>query len=476
MRHTWTNRLGRLLAILLLALVSGLMLAAPARATGDTVAISITNGSSFTYGGPAPVFTVVVTLGTKLTANYFLTAYVDIDSRSNPPSSASIDGGATSSDGLTVTFTGIRLDTSSSPLLAGHHTAVAHFANPETKVTSYSSSVGFDVAKAPLDFACAPSALQLPVGQPVHVQLSTGNFGTLPTETLGSTFGVIFSGATNYTTSNLTPDSGFMVTANAPTQTGLYQIKCTFSGSANYAPTTSPISSSHYTFSLMRSLGTVQLYSSPTTLTGGQTMTFKVVFHPAAGLPMPTGQFSIWYGSSYYTNSNMISPSGVNTVQVSPIPGTGGVDYIEIFYMGDVNYNQAHVRFPLTNPPLSASGVSSGTGGTGGTGANPQGTTTAQGTASASTTPGSDTTPTTVSVGGALSSPTQQSNGSLPFILILALVGLLVGVGAVGGGIYLLRRARVASGVGTQTPGDFYVPTAHLSPNEDTWPPLRRDG
>jgi hypothetical protein len=43
------NRIGRVLVILLLAMMSALLLAAPARADGVTVTLSTSNGTSFTY-------------------------------------------------------------------------------------------------------------------------------------------------------------------------------------------------------------------------------------------------------------------------------------------------------------------------------------------------------------------------------------------------------------------------------------------
>ncbi|HEX2348119.1 MAG TPA: hypothetical protein VHI51_06740 [Ktedonobacterales bacterium] len=48
-RHAWMNRIGRVLVILLLAMMSALLLAAPARADGVTVTLSTSNGTSFTY-------------------------------------------------------------------------------------------------------------------------------------------------------------------------------------------------------------------------------------------------------------------------------------------------------------------------------------------------------------------------------------------------------------------------------------------
>src|SRR5580765_1535219 len=79
-KDTWTSRAGRWLVILLLALattlvitlVSAPLMAPPAHATGDTLSLSIDNGTTFIYGqSPVPTFSAVVTFGVKPSGNYF---------------------------------------------------------------------------------------------------------------------------------------------------------------------------------------------------------------------------------------------------------------------------------------------------------------------------------------------------------------------------------------------------------------------
>lgn len=125
--------------------------------------------------------------------------------------------------------------------------------------------------------------------------------GQLPAEWLTGTYTIKLDGPSHVTYSNVSVNSDFVVTVTAPAQIGMYTLTCAFNGSASYAPVT--MTYPHpYTFSALHALGAVQLFSNPTTLAAGQKMDFYVVFHPASGLPMPTGQFSLWFGNSY-TNS-----------------------------------------------------------------------------------------------------------------------------------------------------------------------------
>jgi hypothetical protein len=469
MRHAWMNRIGRWLVILLLALAGTLTLIAPVRADGDTVTLSTTNGTSFTYGGTKPSFTVVVNLGAKLTGNYFLTAYISIDGGA---AFGSINGGTQSPDGLTLTFTGIKPDNT---VAVGQHSAVARFSNPETGITSYSGPFTFTVNKVALDMACntEDDDTLIGAGQPVGIQMSLFSGGPLPSEWLSGTYNVTFDGPSHVSYTNLTSDSNYVVTVTAPSQIGLYTLSCAFNGSASYTPA-SITSNSHYTISAMHGLGVVKLYTNPTTLASGRSADFYVEFHPASGLPIPTGQFSIWLGN-HYTNAITLGPTGNYLIHFQTIPILAGVSRIEIFYMGDKYYNRAHVYFPLTNPPIPG-GTNAGGSGNGslGSGNNPVGTATAQGTPGVTATAGSDSaTPTAVDAGNV--APTTHSasgdNGGLWLVVILALVGLVIVGGAVGAGIFLIRRTHIPADMGPQASRDFYAPPSYGPPGDGTWPP-----
>jgi len=468
MRYTWKSRTGRLLAILLLAVVSALLVVAPARADGVTVTLSTANGSSFTYNGTPPSFTVVVTFTTKPTINNCGGVTIQFDSGQSAGSSSNA---SVSPDGLTWTYTRISPPTA---LPAGQRSAVATFLAPGASCTSVQSApMSFTVNKAILSLACGgdvSGATLVGVGQTLHVQMAPGDGnGQLPAEWLGGTYNITFYGPSPVTYSNLTSDSNYVVTVTAPSQIGSYTRSCTFNGSANYAPTTMT-TTNPFLVGLLHSLGTVQLFTNPTTLVAGKNLDFYVAFHPASGLPMPAGQFSIWIGN-YYTNAITLGPTGDYLIHLSPLPSLAGVSRIEIFYMGDKYYKGASVYFPLTNPPIPSGTTAGGSGnGSLGAGNNSQGTATTQGTPSATAT-GDATTPTVAGAGVGISYPPQQGNSDgLPLILILVLVGLMIAGGAVVGVIYLMRRrANSLAGVGGPLAGEWDAPDA--PPYSQQWNP-----
>ncbi|HKW22865.1 MAG TPA: hypothetical protein VJO13_15880 [Ktedonobacterales bacterium] len=475
-RHAWTNRIGRLLAILLLAMVSALLLATPVRADGVTVTLSTSNGTNFTYDGTQPLFTMVVTFTTKPTINNCGQEYVHIDSGQDTAVGL---GPSVSPDGLTWTFTQIR---PVGTIPVGPHTAVARFLAPGVSCTTvYSSAVSFTVNKATFALTCGLDGSDAYLGingQTLHVLMAPySGSGQLPTELQTGTYNVSLDGPTHVAATNLTLNSNNEATITGPTQIGLYQLTCTFNGSVSYTPSTIT-DTNPYMFSALHSLGVVKLYTNPTTLTAGRGADFYVVFHPAPGLPMPTGEYSIWLGQSH-TMLMTLASTGANLVHVDKIPVLAGVSNIEIFYGGDLYYAPSSVDFPLTNPSIPSGTGSGGTGTSGGSfGGSPQGTATAQGTPSATATTESDNaTPTAVGAGtvAPTTHPSSGDNGGLWLIVILALVGLIVAGGAVGAGIFLIRRARISAGVGPQTPRDFYVPPSYAPPSGGTWPPLYDD-
>lgn len=440
MRHPWMRRSIRIgcgLAVLLLTITSALFFAisAPAaHAAGDTLALSITNGSNLTYG-VAPTFTAVVTFGTKPASSHTWQVKVTI---AGGETFANSGAPTQSADGMTLTFTGLRPANSVS---AGAHSATAQFTNPETSATATSNAVSFTVNKASVALSCAMSMNGqnvIGVGKPINVQMSpsSGN-GSLPAEWLSGTFTVKLDGPSHATYANLTANSNFVVAATAPTQNGSYTLTCIFNGSANYASSTFTASQS-YTISSLHALGTVQLYSNPTTLTAGQKIDFYVVFQPATGLPTPTGQFTLSFGN-HRTSAFTLSSTGTFLIYFSTITSLAGVTDIQVAYMGDANYGPATSHFSLTNPAIPP-GIDDGPG------ANPQATTTT--TAATTETPGDEAvTPTAASGAGAVPPPSADTGvgSNLGLILIAALVIMLL-LGVLGGGaiiaVYRMRRAR----------------------------------
>ena len=431
--------IGRTLAILLLLAVTAvgaLLFAAPAPvlAAGDTVALSLTNAANLKYG-VAPNFTAVVTFETKPTTSHSWSVKVTI---AGGESFSNTSQPAQSTDGMTLTFTGLKPANS---VPAGAHTATAQFTNPETSATATSDPVSFTVNKATVALACTINMNGENVvgaGKSISIQMATDSGkGSLPAEWLSGTFTVKLDGPTHATYASLTASSNFVVTATAPAQKGIYTLTCVFNGSANYTSSTFT-SSRPYTISSLHALGTVQLYSTPTTLTAGQKIDFYVVFQPASGLPTPTGQFTLSFGS-HHTNAFTLGSSGTFLIYFGTISSLGGATDIQIFYMGDANYDQATLHFPLTNQPIPP-GID---GEPGGDGSDAQATTTT--TATTTETPGDEqATPTAADAAGALTAPPADSGSNLKLILILAAAIMLV-LAALGGGvaviIYRMRRA-----------------------------------
>ncbi len=474
-RHAWTKRIGRLLAIILLAMVSALLLATPARADGDTVTLSIMNGTTFTYGETQPMFTAVVTFGTKPTANYYWSVNVKLEDGEN---FNSISATSFSQDGMTLTFARI---TPPTPIAAGQHSAAVSFSDQGTGTTVYSSPVNFTVNQASIPIACgfkeAPAdAYFLGLNQTLQVQMEpyVGS-GQLPAEWQQGIYTVSFDGPTHVTFSNLVSDSNAMVTVTSPAQLGLYSLTCAFNGNANYTPETFT-NLQKYTVSAQHTLGSAQLFTTPTKLAPQQYYDFYLVLHAAPGLPTPTGYFQIWMGN-WYTHTIPLTSSGDCLLRFLTPPDLSGVTKITIQYWGDTYYDISAVDFPLTNPPVPGD-TNTGSPTTVSTTNSPQGTATVQGTPSATATTESDTaTPTAVGAGNLASATHSPSgdNSGLWLIVILALVGLIVLGGTVGVGIFLIRRARISAGMGLRASRDFYVPPSYAPPREGTWPPLYED-
>lgn len=471
----WVNRIGRLLAILMLAMVSALLLAAPVRADGDTVALSITNGTTFTYGGTQPMFTAVVTFGTKPTANYYWSVNVKLDDGENFNSTGAI---SFSQDGMTLTFSRI---TPPTPIAAGQHTAIVSFSDQGTGTTVYSSPLSFTVNQASIPIACGfketlATVYFLGLNQTLHVQMTPfSGSGQLPAAWQSDTYTVTFDGPTHVTFSNLVSDSNGIVAVTSPAQLGLYSLTCAFSGDANYTPETFT-NPQQYTVSAQHALGSMELFTTPTKLTPQQYYDFYLVLHAAPGVPTPTGYFQIWMGN-WYTHTIPLTSSGDCLLRFLTPPDLSGVTKITIQYWGDTYYDVSAVDFPLTNPPVPGD-TNTGSPTTVSTTNNPQGTATAQGTPATTATADNDTaTPTAVGTGNvALTTHTSSSDtGGLWLIVILAMVGLIVLGGAVGAAIFLMRRARMSAALGPQAPRDFYVPPSYAPPSEGTWPPLRED-
>lgn len=453
-KDTWTSCAGRWLATLLLALaitlVSAPLMAPPAHATGDTLSLTINNGTTFIYSGsPAPSFTAVVTFGTKPSGNYTWVIKIRLD---DGESFYNQYPGYPSPDGMTLTFNRI---TSPTPIHVGQRTATASFHNIATGITVYSNPLNFTVNKSPTYLDCNIVGADMnfvAVGKPLRVRMFPTGVGQVPVDWQNGTYTVTLSGPAPVHALNLVPDSNDDVIVPGPTKIGKYQLTCAFSGTASFAPATLTLGPL-FTFSMLDALGSIKLYTNPTTLKAHQGTDFYVVFRPASGVPMPTGEFQIWIGNQYSTDSIALSSSGNNLVHLMPLPALDSSSRIFIKYRGDLYYAPTTVSFPLTNPPIPSG--DGGGGGSGGGNGQATATATATGIADASATTGGDAaTPTAAGAGGVLTAtPPGGDNNGLLLIVVLAVLGMLVALGGAAAlVIYVARRRKALAPIG---PGGF---------------------
>lgn len=485
-KHAETGRMRRSLPILLLIVASTMLLAAPAHAapqiqarhaTADTLSLSIDDGTTFTYAGsPQPTFTAVVVFTTKPTSNYFWSVSGYLEDGEGCGSNTS----TSSQDGLTATFT--HFGCGSGPIKPGQHTAVATFLDPNTNTTLTSNPVSFTVNKADANLYCGidGNAYRFEgAGKTLHISMvpTARTAEQVPVDWQDGTYTVTFDGPTHLAYPNLIPDSNDGVTVTAPSQIGNYQLACAFSGTPLFTPTDSPPIT--YTFSALQPLGSVQLFTNPTTLAAKQNLTFYFVFHAAPGLPTPTGEFSIYFGQYFLPINVKLDSDGTCLVRISPLPALYGISKISIQYYGDVEYNAAWVYFPLTNPPIPNSDGSGGPGGSGGGsgGGNAQATPTTGGTANAqgTATPTAGAAPTAAGPGALVASASSLSdnNGWLVLITIVVLL-IVLGLGAIAVVLYMKRRGKRSSGAGDQMAS---IPLAQspASSDEETIPVMHGD-
>jgi hypothetical protein len=301
------------------------------------------------------------------------------------------------------------------------------------------------------------------VGQSVPINLDFGNVSrNAPVDWQDARYDVTLTGPTTVTYPDLTPTATSGLVIPAPPQSGVYSYQCAFKGTPLYNPATSAVNT-ELTISLMHPLGKVQLFTNPTTLVAGQPADMEVVFHAAAGGPMPATYFSIDLiggGSYFYTALTPIAPGGDTLVHLGSLPNMHGITNVRVDYPGDPYYAPAGVLFPLTNPPIR------GTGGSSGGGSGPSSTATAgprptvTGSAAAVATAAAQQTPmplTTDQHGAyATTMPWYQRGGALWWIVLAALVVL---AGAGGGALWLRQRGKPAPVAAPPADGDPVPPS-----------------
>jgi hypothetical protein len=440
---------GKLTFVLLIA-VGALLAAASVRPThaagSDTLALSMANGTTFTYGAsPAPQFTVILVLPTPPKANYFRVVSVTLDN-------GQTFGGDTptvSDDQLTYTF---HVKTVGTAIPVGTRTATAMYTEPSTGVTVHSNAVNFTITKATPSLECTIlnfTALFSP-GQTLRFGISFLNENpAAPVDWQHGTYTIKFVGPTTVKTPGLIPDSSDVVTVGAPTQVGRYtEVECIFSGTALFRSAVGSTTGQQVLVSEKHHLGSVELFTDPTTLVAHRPADAYVVFHAAPGLPTPTGYFSFRLGNAY-TPVIALDPGGTSLVHITQIPSLAGVTRLQLSYQGDPHYNTAVLYFPLTNPPIPGS----------------PGTPTPTPTPAAAPTATSAATPTTAPDEGGVAGATPTSTAS-PTVLtargapsenhgapwLMMILGLLVVGGGAGGVIAVSLRAKLHAGSSSRAP------------------------
>jgi hypothetical protein len=344
-------------------------------------------------------------------------------------------------------------------LSAGQHSVVASYFSSVLNQTLTSAPVTVTVQKFTPTITCQVNGGYFLVNSPIAFSLSAQNGPAIDWQ--DATYSITFVGSQTFTQTNLSLGSSGQVTATTPPVPGNYSFQCTFNGTANFNAAQSP---SNTGVTLLVSQGHqpgISLYSNPTTITAGQTVTVEIVISGERGLPTPTGGVALFLGPYNYTNVFRLGADGSVTQQIlfpSPLPSTT----LQVNYTGDAVYAQSSATFSLTNPPISG-------------GSNPPPPTATPAprstassaltpTPSGSSTPVSSSTPasshtpaassTTIANGGttAGSHPpaATSTQGTLVFWIVLVVL-LLLAAGGSGGFIVLRKRARAAQASATTT-------------------------
>lgn len=465
----------RWLPLLLVAVLFVPWLAAPAHAqgladNGYSLTLTISNGSSFNYGGTMPIFMAYLTVPPGGAGPDPSQLILQVDGQSN---ASEMSG--TNSDGA------IGIRTTIGQLQPGNHTAIQIVRILGSQTAIQSSPLTFTIGKASASLSCNIQNLAYVYsqGEMLHVamQFSTGS---VPVDWQDGTYTLTFVGTTTVTDANLAPDSNDVVSAPAPSQIGDYQLRCDFSGTALVAPPSG--FTLGVTVSLENAVGSVQVYTNPTTLASRQPADLYVVFNAANSLPAPTGRFYININGTSSTPVTLGS-DGTVLAHIPQVPDLIGASTFSIFYAGDPNYNSGKFTFPLTNAPIPGSpGGSGGSGGSsggssgGGTTSAPQGAATPTKTATTSATPARtalsspvSATPATAASVMAAGRPGNTSGDSVPLWLIALLI--LVAVCAGGGIVVWRRRAKAAVPVTSAAPGaaatEFRWPSSSWPPTDE---------
>jgi hypothetical protein len=363
------------LAVLVFALAAVWAPAAPARADGDTVTLSVNYGPSGVYSPiNLPIFSTVITLAQPFNSQENVTVSLAVDGASNVLSTTYAWGSGPTTGTIT-------LKPSASTFTIGTHTVVATFTNPETNATATSNSLTFTMHQAEAEWDCY-TAVVVQAGKPARIDMQVLG-ANLPIVWSQETATITLSGASSVTYTNLQPEintsgdantNGY-VTITAPTKIGSYHLACSLSANAYFTfPTINPVASDFEVSDMLPT--TVQIYTNPTTLTPNTPIEMYVVVKGAAGYPTPSGNVLITFnlGSTrMFTSQNQpLVSDGTLLITFQSNSSINNNYNIGILYSGDYYYASQNFTFTSTNraiPSGSGSGQSgsSGSGGASGT-------------------------------------------------------------------------------------------------------------
>jgi hypothetical protein len=325
---------------------AGASAAASSIPSGFQITVS-ESAPSMVYGGPSPSFRASVTESPDdvIPVNTFPVFYLLVDSQtiggdvsgSAPTYSLSVSG-----------LAGI------APLSGGQHSVVAQYVSHKHGLVT-SAPVTLTVLKGTPILNCAGGSVP-PTSSPNAPFMVSTSFGGInaPVDWQNGTFAVIFTGAQTFTMGGLAANSAGQVMATTPSVPGVYQVKCSFSGTGSVNPVEARLGTPTIIVTANHATGGIQLRTDPTPVTGGQQTTWNVVVLGGSGLPAPTGTVSIRIGS-YFTSAIALSGGGSVTFQTYPASGSFAGSSIRVWYSGDPVYAAAGADFSLSTPPISGS-------------------------------------------------------------------------------------------------------------------------
>jgi hypothetical protein len=317
------------------------------------------SASSATYGSGYQLFRVDVgDANASVSASTGISSQCS-NSRGNcPTGKITLSAPGTTLDGITLPLNNKGYVEASSPP-PGTYSVTATYSGD----ASYSSSTGtvsFTIAKAPTTVSAGVAGLPVVYGnsEEISAGVVTTSDGIAPTGTFqffvdgnplsglnlnneSSSYGGIANGKANYAWIDTTSSTDFLSIGN-------HTLSAQYSGDANYAAGTSPVS----TVIVVQDIPIINSYgvSNPggnSVIAGKSATAIATVFGSQAGVP-PTGVVTFYNGGvalpGTVTYTSSIAGGGVASAlyaSMSVVFSTAGTYQITVSYSGDANYTSA---------------------------------------------------------------------------------------------------------------------------------------